>query len=69
MRNTGLDEPQAGIKTAGSGNTRHPERFLFLHTKNERVANKPLKFKDTGEPEPWYSYTRLGRPGIMSNIR
>lgn len=41
-------------------NTRHPDRFLFLHTKNERVANKPLKFKDTGEPELWYSYTWLG---------
>lgn len=38
-------------------NTEKFKRFLFLHTKGERVTSKPLQFIGAGESELLYSRT------------
>ena len=51
MRNTGLDEPQAGIKTAGRNinNLRYADDTTLMAEREEELKNLLMKVKEESE--------------------
>ena len=51
MRNTGLDEAQAGIKIAGrnSNNLRHADDTTLMAESEEELKSLLMKVKDSGK--------------------